>query len=29
VLRDGGARAGARAEVTMKDVRDNVGFLQG
>jgi tryptophanyl-tRNA synthetase len=29
VLRDGGQRAGALAEVTMKKVRDIVGFLQG
>jgi tryptophanyl-tRNA synthetase len=27
ILRDGGARARARAEVTMKEVRDIVGFL--
>ena len=27
VLRDGGARAGALAEATMKTVRDIVGFL--
>jgi len=29
VLRDGGARASALAEVTMKKVREIVGFLQG
>ncbi|MCO6176738.1 tryptophan--tRNA ligase [Ciceribacter sp. RN22] len=28
VLRDGGARAGARAEKTMKEVRDIIGFVQ-
>mgnify|MGYP001138199160 CR=1 FL=1 len=27
ILRDGGERARARAEVTMKEVRDIVGFL--
>jgi tryptophanyl-tRNA synthetase len=29
VLRDGGARASALAEVTMKKVRDIIGFIQG
>src|SRR5690606_22348595 len=28
ILRDGGERAGARAEKTMKEVRDIIGFLQ-
>ncbi|MGQ3277509.1 MAG: tryptophan--tRNA ligase, partial [Shinella sp.] len=28
ILRDGGERARARAEKTMKEVRDIVGFVQ-